>query len=82
MVELRYLGEMEIAGERQAQGRICVAFTKARLSSGRGENQRKSQTTAEPSFPFATELIHRLFHEKLCFQWVIIRIEYYVPGPM
>nr|XP_020753339.1 uncharacterized protein LOC110139686 [Odocoileus virginianus texanus]XP_020753348.1 uncharacterized protein LOC110139686 [Odocoileus virginianus texanus]XP_020753358.1 uncharacterized protein LOC110139686 [Odocoileus virginianus texanus] len=49
---------------------------------GRGENQRKSQMTAEPSFPFATELIHRLFHEKLCFQWVIIRIEYYLPGPM
>ena len=31
MVELRYLGEMEIAGERQAQGRICVVFMKARL---------------------------------------------------
>lgn len=84
MIELRCLGEIESSSEKEGQARIRAALIKANLTLwcanlclGKIENQSENQTTAEPSFPFAIELIHRFFHKKLCFQWIIICITYW-----
>lgn len=54
MVELRYLGEIEIGRRETGSGENLCGIYKSSSLTAEGENQRKSQTTAEPSFPSAT----------------------------